>query len=404
MTMLAIDLRSPSGSLRAPAEPGLAIAIALLGACSFSPGVGGDAGTTGDVPDGAGSDVLPVDAPDATPPDPGFVRSIDLTDALVVGTHTSFPFLLRLNAQSWLRSSANGGDVVRIDGFDIHFSLDQQGGMPLDFELESYAPLTGDIEAWIRVPSLTPQTVLYMHYGDPAITTNRENAAAVWTNAYELVLHMDGAGDATGKSTSNNGTNVGAGAGIGVAGIFDGTTSVYNAGSGAAVDNIWAGGGNAEGWFFATSYGENSRGRLFDKGALQGWTLFLNNDSAAMGSVSFIQGGSGDGQWYGPTNSISLGAWHHISCNYNKDANSNDPTIYLDGIAITLTQTITPFGIDDDAANDLLVGNTDDGSRTFHGLLDEMRLSSATRSADWVLTQFRNHASPAAFFTVSAPL
>jgi hypothetical protein len=380
------------------------LALAVFGACSFSPGaLAGDAGPQADVRmDGV--DAANDASIDGTPPSLARVRSIDLVDALVVGAHTNFPLLVGLVAQPWLRSSANAGDVAREDGFDIHFSLDQQGSMPLAFELEHYAPAVGDMVAWVRVPSLDAQTVIYMHYGDAAITTNQEDGPAVWTNGYAFVLHMNGEGDATGKSSVSVSADVGSADGIGEAGLFDGSTSVYNAGSGTAVDNIWVGGGNAEGWFFANSFGENNRGRLFDKNALQGWVLFLNNDANASNSVSFIHGGTGDGQWYGPTNSVTTGAWHHISCNYDKSSTSNDPSVYLDGVAITMVQDITPSGIDDDGPGDLLVGNNSANTRTFDGVLDEMRLSTVTRSSGWILTQFRNQANPAAFFAVSAPL
>ncbi len=52
---------------------------------------------------------------------------------------------------------------------------------------------------------------------------------------------------------------------------------------------------------------------------------------------------------------------------------------------------------------DLVVGEVG-RDRTFDGQLDELRLSNVARSADWILTQYRDHDDPAGFVTVGAPL
>jgi hypothetical protein len=293
--------------------------------------------------------------------------------------------------------------VARADGFDIYFSSDQAGAMKLAFQLERLDTTGGNLVAWVKLPALTATTVLYIHYGDPAITLSQAQPTAVWSNGYELVMHMNDSGDSTAKNTTTP-SAVGAAIGIATAGSFDGTTSAVNAGSNAAIDNIFAGGGNAEGWFFADNYGESSRGRIFDKGDLSGWNLFVVNDSNGTNTVSFLIGGAGDGQWYGPANAATLGVWHHVSVNYNRDSTSNDPTVYLDGAEITMTQDITPSSIQDDSGFDLYVGNRSDNGRTFDGNLDELRLSSTPRADSWISSQYRNQANPAAFYSVSAPL
>jgi len=299
------------------------------------------------------------------------------------------------------------GDVARSDGFDIYFSADQLGAVRLAHEVELYAPDTGTLVAWVKVPSLVPQSVLYLHYGDTTLTTDPSTPTAVWSGSYELVMHLDAIADATGKTTSFTTMAANPTAGrIDQARSFDGVTSRIGVGSQAAIDDVFAGGGTAESWFNATSFGEGSFGRFFDKGNGDGWSLFVDNSDATQ-ALGFVHGsgGMGWGQWNAPANSVSLNTWHHVALVYDKDSSANDPVIYIDGASVAVTRFTTPSGtMDSDAAIDLFVGNRSSIDRAFDGQLDEVRLSSVSRSADWISTGYRNQAEPATFFTISAPL
>lgn len=375
------------------------LAPVVLGACQFAHGVvpSGDGGAGSDVVDGAMTDTSAVTAR---------VRLIDLDDAKVTGgPHVDFPLLVSISAP-WLRARSSGGDVERSDGFDIHFSADQAGAMQLAHEVELYAPDTGTLVAWVKIPSLVPQSVVYLHYGDTAITTDPSTPSAVWSGGYQLVMHLDVVADATGKNTLAA-ANAGATAGrIDQAHSFDGSVSRIDAGSAAAIDNLFAGGGTAEAWFYAESFGEDSYGRFFDKGNEDGWSLFVNDGDVTKG-LGFVHGSAaaGWGQWNAPANSVSLDTWHHVALVYNKSSSANDPTIYLDGAAVAVSELTAPSGaMDSDASIGLDIGNRAGLDRTFDGQLDEMRLSGVLRSAGWIATGYRNQADPASFYTVSAPL
>src|SRR5690349_10506323 len=96
--------------------------IALSGACSFKAGSTSVSGQTDAPVEVSDSDNNLGDAegPDV-PVSPIKVRRIDVVDAQVSGSHTDFPMLISIT-DTWLKSVANGGDVQRNDGFDIHFS------------------------------------------------------------------------------------------------------------------------------------------------------------------------------------------------------------------------------------------------------------------------------------------
>jgi len=386
------------------------LALAVLGACSFSPGqLRGDGGTSAiDATDGPGSmnEDAALDAMlDGAPP-VGFVRSIDLVDAQVIGgPHTDFPMLVSLTA-AYLATNANGGDVENDSGHDIYFSSDQAGTQRLAHDVEVYTATTGELVAWVKIPVLETTTVIYLHYGNPAITTSQENATGTWVG-YAFVTHMDGANDATGQAAGPLGTNVGnvpAGR-FGPASSFNGTDSALTYGSDTEIDNVFDSGATAEAWVYADTYGESSRGRIFEKGDTNGWSLFVDNQNVT-GSASFVYGWTSQfGAWSAPSNGLPVAGWHHIVVTYDNTVTSNNPILVLDGVSVAVSEASTPSGNrSDDSGSTLYLGNSAGSTRTFDGNLDEMRISTGARSLGWIQTQYRNQSDPATFYAVSAPL
>lgn len=382
------------------------LALAVLGACSFSPGAYSAIDGSAADPDAPNDQTMANDAsPDVTPPAPGKVRSIDITDAKVIGgPHTDFPLLVSLT-DAWLKSTANAGDVARDDGADLYFSADQAGTTRHPFEIESYDPVAGTLLAWVRVP-LAATTVLYVHYGDPAITTTQAAPTMVWSAGFELVAHLNGGGDSTAKNVLS-GALVPATGPIGNARSFDGTTSVISTPASTAIADVFTGGGAVETWFYADTLGGGGLGRLFEKGA---YIVFIDDSNPfASSAVSFFHqhtGGDTEAFWHfnGITN--LTGAWHHFAMVYNKDSASNDPVAFIDGVQVDATRAAETAAntMTSDAASPLYIGNRSNLDRGFDGILDEIRLSSVPRSAGWYATQFRNQSNPADFYTVSAPL
>jgi len=353
------------------------------------------------MPDAAPDDDAPEPVPDEK------VRQIDIVDAQVAGgPHADFPMLVSLDA-SWLRDTSNGGDVARADGFDIYFSSDVAGTQRLAHETEQYVAVAGTLIAWVRIPSLTGTTTLYLHYGADSITTSQENRAAVWSG-FAGVFHFGGAGDSSGTCTlTATAVTAQASARFGGGAGFDGSDSVINAGSPDATDNLFVGGGTVEGWIHPTTYGEGGFGRVLDKGNVGGWTLLVDNTNVANGLawVHGDTGGDGNGQWESQANVITLGAWQHVLVVYDKGSGANAPQFFVNGVALTSSVLNIASGtpLDDNAA-EVHIGNHVQPTRTFEGVMDELRLSTLPRTAGWVTTQYRNQNAPSSFYTVSAPL
>lgn len=336
----------------------------------------------------------------------GFVRRLDITDVLVAGgPHTDFPLLVS-TTQAWLMHTTSGGDVAHLQGFDVWFSLDQAGTMRLSHESELYNPMTGGFVAWVKIPSLTASTALYIHYGDPAIATSQENVADVWSNNYRMVYHLDGGGDSTATTTAVGTAFVVQGR-VAEGREFDGTQSI-NIGSPAGIDNVFAAGGTAEAWFNAQTFGGGSFGRIFDKSGTGGWSLFVDNVNQT-NTLDFLHDSSGGsllrGQWRVFANTITLNTWHHVAVTYNKASNANDPVIYIDGVVAGIVEEGAPGGtISSDADSALYTGNSPAGDRAFDGALDELRLSATIRTAGWIATQHANMVNPGAFLTFGSAL
>jgi hypothetical protein len=380
----------------------VACALALAG-CSYEPGVGV---TRVDAPVEGPFDMATIDVLDGMQGGKR-VRMLDLDDTRVTGgTHASFPLLVSITAP-WLRSMANGGSVARGDGFDIHFTADQAGAGKLSHEVELYAPDSGTLIAWVLVPALSSTSVLYLHYGDPAVTTDPQNVPAVWSGSFEAVIHMDAIADATAKNAGLGAATTATVAGrIDLARAFDGGDDYLEVGSATAIDDIFVAGGTAEAWIFAETFGEAGYGRLFDKGHELGWSVFVNNTERAS-SIGFLHGSGTTswGFWNTAANTITLNVWHHVAVVYNQDSQANVPVFFVDGVQVASSVLdAPPAAMMSDAARVLRAGNRVAADRAFDGVLDELRLSSIPRSAGWIATEYLNQTDPVGFVIVGPEL
>jgi hypothetical protein len=99
----------------------------------------------------------------------------------------NFPVLIA-GTFPYLATTANGGGVESAAGHDIIVSSDRAGAQKLDYELESYDPITGAIALWVRcrcsltrpIPCSTFRTAI------PRLRTARETAPACGTATTRL--------------------------------------------------------------------------------------------------------------------------------------------------------------------------------------------------------------------------
>jgi hypothetical protein len=319
---------------------------------------------------------------------------------------SNFPVLIS-GTYSYLATVAHGGNAQHPAGYDIVFTGDEAGTGKLDYEIESYDPYTGTLNAWVRIPALshTTDTTIYLQYGNGTISASQENKSGVWDSGYQMVLHLEEFTAPYKDSTSNaysstGGTYPNSAAGkVGRGQSFDGTTQ-YIAYSPTQSPSP-AGDITLETWIKTTETG--SKG-IFGKWENDGtgnshlsYVLTYQNNSQPSAFLNAIDGSLVPVDGGDPVND---GNWHHVAVSAPA---SGTIQMYIDGVpsgsaenSHTLLAT---------TADRLLVGVgglADPANYYMQGSLDEVRISNVVRTEDWIAAQYSNQNSPETFYSVGA--
>lgn len=303
-----------------------------------------------------------------------------------------FPVLVSL-------TDANLRLAAKTDGSDILFTA-ADGVTRLNYEIEQYSSATGQLTAWVSVPSLSPSanTVLYVYYGNPD-ATSQQNGTGVWDANYKGVWHLtNSAADST--TLHANGTAVGApgsAAGkTGNAGLLNGSSQYYNIGTNAAY-NVGAQ-LTVEAWVYYQGIGLNN-----------GIVVMKQNATGATGAAYslLVQTASGkptlsvattSTPWadYAASSALTQNTWNHLVGTYQSGALK----LYVNGTQAASSST--PAGNLLSTTGGLYIGHEDSWvNECFKGALDEVRVSNAARSADWIKTEYDNQSAPGGFYSVS---
>jgi hypothetical protein len=342
-----------------------------------------------------------------------FRRPITIDHTKVPNTdQTNFPVLLS-GTYSYLATTANGGNVTNSSGFDIIFTSDSAGTLTLSYEREAYSATTGAATLWVKVPTVshTADTIIYMFYGNSAVTTDQSSKTAVWDSNYVGVFHLsDNAANTTvGDSTSNadNGvaaanTNTKTGAGeIASALTFNGTSDSISVPQNGKF-NLHASPFTISGWMR-----DDSSAIVLDaKHRAVSWYDGTKNMQLGFGSagndlnriVYLFVGTSASSTIAASTGNLATG-FHHVVTTFDGTSTIH---IYVDGVNVdggTWDGSVTAYSAD---STTLYLGQRGGGASFVNGQLDEMRISKSVRSADWTLTEFRNQSSPATFYSIGA--
>lgn len=330
-------------------------------------------------------------------------QEITIDNSGVGSALTDYPLRLRFHATD---VAAINIDYSRLngDGSDLLF-VDPDGTL-LAYEIERWDP-AGYSDVWVKVPVIDGGATdsITMYYSSSAVNPSPA-AATTWDSTDAAVLHLDNdAVNSSGQTLDGTIGNVTAVAGqSGQAYSFNGTDSEIRLAADGDINNVFNLGGTISAWIHPTGWGENGYGRILDKAATTfsgganeaGWSLQIGQQGGA-GELIFENGFSANnGRWRTALGSIDLNQWQHVAVVYDSSDTLADPEIYLNGVLQTLTQTSNPIGTElSDAANDLVVGNYSQAqTRTFDGLIDEVRVSITAATAAEVQAEFRDIDSP----------
>ena len=315
---------------------------------------------------------------------------------------------------------APSGPVAYPNGSDIYFSTTTNQTGLLDFEISYYNPETGQIGAWVRIPTVshTVDTVIYILYGDTSLSVSLANPPGVWSPITETsgvpnanwrgVYHLTETSAPYLDSTqyANNSTgSLGAGYPARVGGPWGYSNAVLIPGTyeGIAVPGCLAGNGfsNFSGtlsvWLnFTASFVKT--GDAFDAQIASG-----SGHGLAVGTISGTAQGvlnrNGSVQKFDDTSvTINDGAWHQVTVTMSGAGVSN---LYIDGALIASSSDSQNFAMANDG--DIQISGNRGGLsfEPYEGVISEPWVTQAELDADTVLTSWRNTSSPSTFYALS---
>jgi hypothetical protein len=327
-------------------------------------------------------------------------RTVTIDHTKVPNTDQSnFPLLFS-GTYSFLATTSNGGGVANSNGCDITFASDVYGLNVLPFEQESYNATTGAVIYWVQVPTVshTADTVIYLFYGNSSVTTDQSNKTGVWDSNYKGIWHLSngstlsGADSSSGGSTLTNNNSTSATTGqIDGAASFNGSNNYL---SNSSFGSISAGSSiTISFWNYVTSAELQS-----SAGFTVGGSDNPNRISAHApwsDKILYWDYGSYNGGGRVSTDYTSyLSSWTYVVLEYNS-ANTTH-SIYFNG---SLATSNINSNVPTSAATGIDIGAWPQQSLYDHASIDEFRVSTTARSADWIATEYTNQSSPSTFYS-----
>jgi hypothetical protein len=291
-------------------------------------------------------------------------------DLPATASEENFPLLVRLNKENF------DFQQTKAAGEDIRFSA---AGQPLAYQVEEWNVAKGTASIWVKIPLIkgNARQEIKMHWGK-ADAASESNGAAVFTpaNGFITVLHMsdlvkDEVGSVEPKDT---GTTVAPGM-IGQSRRF-GTGKGINCGEKLTVlptnssphaTSIWM---KPEVPNIVPIAWGNQQG--------QGKVVMELASPPHINMDCFFSGAN-----VKSIGKLPMNEWLHVVHTYKV----GESRIYVNGVLVGESKANGPLNIRSPAR--LYVGGWH-GNYQFQGEIDEARLSSVTRSADWVKMEYEN--------------
>ena len=330
---------------------------------------------------------------------------LTLNNAAQAENLDSFPVLVVLTPA---RTSNYAG--FQADGKDIRF-YDSDGTTQLAYEIESWNA-SGSSYIWVKVPRVDASSnadFIIMRWGNTA-ATDAQNAAAVWSNGYVGVWHMNADPSGTAPQMPDSTSNA---------------FGMTSHGSMPSADSV-AGKINKGLTFDGSNDFVVSPDMRTPFASTISETIEMWFNPAAAGVIANEQGFTDPNTWWydsqieilgtGETkvrvwnlNPVSLGTasfnnWHYAAMRYDQTASKLDG--FLDGsasagssVAARQFPTNSGFGL---YVGFAVTDATNMGSGAYlRGIIDEARVSNVARSTAWLNAQYLSMTD--AFITYGAP-
>ncbi|MCB1175291.1 MAG: DUF2341 domain-containing protein [Leptospiraceae bacterium] len=304
------------------------------------------------------------------------------------GALADFPILVQLNNSriDYSQAAADGSDLCFVSATAAANSA------PLAHEIESWDN-SGTSIVWLKVPSINANSnteVIYMYYGGPGCATT---ASAVWSSSYQTVWHLNGSlQDSTANSNhlSNSGaTPVGAKMAQGYS--FNGSGNQLEDADG----ELYINGQTAlsfSAWIKAATVGSDKGIFITDSpsGADDRHGLRFDQSGVSGGCTNYFKAGtnvSGSTMQQESSSSVQSTDWTLVHLVWQSGQSFQ---FYRNGVLDTPSfNSGAPAGSLSNASTVLIgKGAKDTGANSWNGLIDEVRISNAAQSADWISAQY----------------
>jgi concanavalin A-like lectin/glucanase superfamily protein/uncharacterized protein DUF2341 len=317
----------------------------------------------------------------------------------ISGPVRKFPLLVRLDS-----THAAIFTQAKSSGQDIRFTkADNTTRVP--HQIEMWNATAKSAAVWVLVDSIPVNRnnfALRMHWGNTGANDSSNGAKVFDTaNGFQAVWHMSGAldeADATlnAFTAAQNGSPVSASGAVGAGRVV--TSGNYFRANGTASGKLdFPEGSNysISSWVFANSL--PGAGTIVSKHD-NAYALKLNGESTSWEFFEFGTDATTPGWNYvnAPTDG-EIGVWKHLVGVHS----TTETAIYVNGLRMDNgvgTATSTAARV---LTRDVVIGAQPAGSNTavqrpFDGTVDEVRLSSAARDADWIKLEYENQKAASA--------
>src|ERR1043166_9148404 len=115
-----------------------------------------------------------------------FYSPVTVQSGQVPSTQTNFPMLVSYT-DNRLKSVANGGHCQT--PFDIRPYSDSSLTTALTFESVFYSASTGQVEMWVKIPSIADGSIVYLAYGDASLSSDG-SSSSTWDSHFKGVWHL----------------------------------------------------------------------------------------------------------------------------------------------------------------------------------------------------------------------
>ncbi len=271
------------------------------------------------------------------------------------------------------------------------------------WEFESYSATNGAALFWFKAGTVshTADSVYYICYGEPSITTQQATVSATYDSNAGGVWHWpDGSTIQNADSTASGNTTI---ATVAITGKIDGgAAAAFALASCCAGANLsppstvtyegWANFTNLSNSF--NTIGAYDNNRVIGNGG--GYDLSVT----ATGHVTALINIGGNLLTIAGLQTLTTATWYHLAFTYS---NASGLTTYVNGVQDGNIAGIgTMIDYSGNASSPGMRFGTSLNAGSMTGNLDEHRVSTSVRSADWLRTEYNNQTNPAAFAPLGA--